>query len=84
MHMHFIAMCPIDTFKLSLQRHQYTLTATDMFINYAWCILLFTKEADKVLHAYLVNVYSKFGGSHKILSDNGTKFMNKLLQGYLL
>ena len=23
------------------------------------------------MHAHLVNVYSKFGGLHKILSDNG-------------
>ena len=36
------------------------------------------KEFDRVAHAYLVNVYSKIGRSLKILSENGTKFKNKL------
>ena len=36
------------------------------------------KENNEVVHVYLVNVFSKFGGSHKILSDNGTEFKNKL------
>ena len=43
-----------------------------------WCILVCTKEADEVMHVYLVNVYSKFGESHKILLDNGTEFENLL------
>ena len=30
--------------------------------------------------AYLCHVYSKFGGSEKILSDNGTEFKNKLFE----
>ena len=47
-------------------------------MNYTCCIVLFTKEADEVVHAYLVNVYSKSGASHRILSDNGTEFKNKL------
>ena len=47
-------------------------------MNYEWCILLFTKEGDKVVHAYVFNVYSMFGGPHKILSDIGTEFKNKL------
>ena len=49
-----------------------------MLTNYTWCIPLFTKEADKVVHAYLVNVYSKFGGQHKVSSDNGNELKNKL------
>ena len=42
-----------------------------MLMNYSWCIQLCTKEADEVVHAYVVNIYYKFGGSDKILSDNG-------------
>ena len=29
-------------------------------------------------YAYVINVYSKFGGSHKFLPDNGTDFRNQL------
>ena len=32
------------------------------------------------MQAYIDNVYAKFGGSLKILSDNGTKFKNKLFE----
>ena len=39
-----------------------------------------TKTAEEVIQAYLDNVYSKFGGSTKILSDNGTKFKNKIFE----
>ena len=66
-------------FKPSPQRHQHALTNIDMLKIYACCILLFTREINKVVHAYLVNVYSKFGGLHKMFSDNGTKFKNKLV-----
>ena len=31
-----------------------------------------------MVQAYIDNVYNKFGGSRKILSDNGTEFKNKL------
>ena len=34
----------------------------------------------KVVQAYLHHVYTKFGGSEKILSDNGTEFKNKLFE----
>ena len=49
---------------------------------YWLCILytLKTKTAEEVLQAYIDNVYSKFGGSTKILSDNGTEFENKIFE----
>ena len=37
-----------------------------------------TKTAAEVVKAYVDNVYAKFGGSLKILSDNGTEFKNQL------
>ena len=46
-------------------------------MNYTWCISLWTKEVDDVVHAYMVNVYSKFGVSQKKLSD-GIEFKNNL------
>ena len=70
---HFIVMNMIGTFKLSLQGHQYALMVMDMLI-YIQYIPLYTKEADQVVHACLVNVYSKFGKLCKTLSGNGTEF----------
>ena len=57
--------------------HQYALTVIDMLTNYTWCVPLCTKETDEMMYACLVNVQSMFGGSHKILLDNGTEFKNK-------
>ena len=39
-----------------------------------------TKAAEEVIQAYIDNVYSKFGGSLKMLSDNGTEFRNKIFE----
>ena len=78
MPMHFIVMDLVGKFKPSYEGHQYALTVINMLANYKWCILLFTKEAKELVHTYLVNVYSKSGGPHKILLDNGTEFKNKL------
>ena len=75
--MHFIAMDLIGKFKPLPQGHQYALVLIDVLANYTWCIALYTKEADKEAHVYLVNIYSKFGGLHKILSDNRTQYKNK-------
>ena len=49
-----------------------------MLTNYTWCIPTYTKEAGEVVHTFLDNIYSKFGGSHKILSDNETEFKNTI------
>ena len=51
-----------------------------MHTSYVFCIPLRTKTAEEVVQAYLHHVYSKFGGSEKILSDNGTEFKNKLFE----
>ena len=64
---HFIVMDIIGKFKPSPKGHQYTPTTT-------WCLPLCTKEADKIVCSYLVNVYSKFCRLHKILSYNDTEF----------
>ena len=36
------------------------------------------KEADEVIEAYVRNLYAQFGGSLKILSDNGSEFKNAI------
>ena len=45
-----------------------------------YSVPLKTKTAEEVLQAYIDNVYLKFGGSIKILSDNGTEFKNKIFE----
>ena len=39
-----------------------------------------TKTAEEVIQAYIDNVYSKFRGSIKILSDNGIEFKNRIFE----
>ena len=57
--------------------YRYALTVICMISGYVFCVPLKTKSAAEVLQAYIDNIYSKFGGSLKILSDNGTEFKNK-------
>ena len=54
--------------------HKYVIC---MLTSYVFCIPLKTKQASEVLQTY---VYAKFGGSLKILSDNGTEFKNQLFE----
>ena len=51
-----------------------------MLAGYVFCIPLKSKQVNEVLQAYIDNVYVKFGGSLKILSDNGTEFKNQLFE----
>ena len=60
--------------------HHYALTAVCMLTGFTWCIPLKTKTAEEAAKAYLDHIYSLFGGSVKILMDNGTEFKNKLFK----
>ena len=51
-----------------------------MLTGYVFCVPLKTKTAEEVIQAYIDHVYSRFGGSLKILSDNGTEFKNKVFE----
>ena len=77
--MEFISMDLIGEFHPpSSKGHRYALTVICMLTGYTFCIPLKTKTAAEVVKAYIDNVYAKFGGSLKILSDNGTEFKNQL------
>ena len=58
--------------------HCYALTAVCLLTGFTWCIPLKTKTTEEVAKAYLDHIYSLFGGSVKILMNNGTDFKNKL------
>ena len=79
--MQFISMDLIGEFHPPTSKgKRYALTIICMLMGYVFCIPLRTKTADEVLQVYIINVYSKFGGSLKILSDNGTEFKNKIFE----
>ena len=59
---------------------RYALTVICMLTGYVFCIPLKTKTAEEVLQAYVDNMYSKFGGSMKILSNNSMEFKNKIFK----
>ena len=60
--------------------HRYALTAVCMLTGFTWCVPLKTKTAEEVSKVYLDHIYSNFGGSVKIMMDNGTEFKNKLFK----
>ena len=77
--MQFISMDLIGEFHPpTSKKHRYALTVICMLTGYVFCVPLQTKTAEEVIQAYIDNVYARFGGSLKILSDNGTEFKNKL------
>ena len=79
--MQFISMDLIREFHPPTSKgKRYALTIICMLTGYVFCIPLKTKTAEEVLQAYIDNVYSKFGGSLKILSDNGIEFKNKIFE----
>ena len=65
---------------LTSHGHHYALTAVCMLTGFTWCVPLKTKTAEEVAKAYLDHIYCNFGGSIKILTDNGTEFKNKLFK----
>ena len=79
--MQFISMDLIGEFHApTTKRNRYALTVICMLTGYVFCIPLKTKTTEEVLQAYIDNIYSKFGGLMKILSDNGTEFKNKIFE----
>ena len=76
--MQFISMDLTGEFHPPTSRkHSYALTAICMLTGYVFCVPLKTKTAEEVIQAYIDNVYSKSGGSLKMLCDNGTEFKKK-------
>ena len=79
--MQFISMDLIGKFHPpTIRKHRYALTVICMLTGYVFCVPLKTKAAEEVIQAYIDNVYSKFGGSLKMLSDNSTEFKNKVFE----
>ncbi len=75
--MEFIAMDLIGPFDLSKRQNKYALTAIDMFTSWAFCIPIPDKSADTIIEAFLSGIWSLHGNCRKILTDNGSEFVNK-------
>ena len=80
MPMEFISMDLIGEFPETTNGNKYALTVICMLTGYTWCIPVKSKHAGQIIQAYLRQVYNKFGGSRKILSDNGTEFKNQYFE----
>ena len=63
----------------SSKGNRYTLTAVCMLTGFTFCIPLKSKCTEDMIKAYIDHICCPFGPSRKILTDNGTKFKNKLL-----
>ena len=73
--MPFISMDLIGEFyPPTTKKYRYAITVICMPMGYIFYVPLKTKTAEEVIQACIDNIYSKFGGSMKILRDNGTKF----------
>ena len=80
MPMKFISMDLIgELHPPSTKGNRYALTVICMHTGYVFCILLKTKSAGDVVKAYINKIYCQFGGSQKVLTDNGMEFKNKLM-----
>ena len=70
--MDFICMDLIGEFHPPTRHgHHSALTACCMLTGFTWCVPLKTKTADEVVMAYKNHIACPFGGSMKILTDNG-------------
>ena len=77
---HFISMDLIGEFHLkSSVGNNYTHTVICLLSGYTLFILTMPKHSTDVTRAYIDHVCAKFGGSVKILLDNGADFKNKIL-----
>ena len=59
--------------------NKHALTVICMHTGYTICIPIKNKTASTVLKAYIDEVYSKFGGSMQIHTDNGQEFKAEIM-----
>ena len=59
------------------RRNRFILTCIDMLTGFTIAVPIKDKMASTVCDAYRAHVYCIFGGSARILTDNGTEFRNE-------
>ena len=64
----------------SSRGNKYILTVIDMLTGFTIAVPIKNKNAETICEAYRDNVYCVFGGSSRMLTDNGSEFKNKEMQ----
>ena len=61
--------------------NKYILTVIDMLTGFTMATPIPNKSSETICNAYRDHIYCIFGGSSSILTDNGSEFKNKEIQG---
>ena len=61
---------------VSSKGNKFCLTVVDMLTGYTMAVAIPNKSAETMVKAYMDHVYSIFGGSSHMLTDNGSEFRN--------
>ena len=61
----------------SSRGNKYVLTVIDMLTGFTIAVPIKNKNTETICEAYQDNVYCVFGGSSRMLTDNGSEFKNK-------
>ena len=64
----------------SSKGNTYVLTVIDMLTGFTMAVPIKNKNAETICEAYRDNIYCVFGGSSRILMENGSEFKNKEMQ----
>ena len=64
----------------SSRGNKYMLTVIDMLTGFTMAVPIKNKNAETICEAYRDNIYCVFGGSRRMLTDNGSEFKNKEMQ----
>ena len=76
--MEFICMDLVGPIHLPSSRgNKYVLTVIDMLTGFTIAVPIKNKNVETICDAYRNHVYCTFGGSSRILTDNGSEFKNQ-------
>ena len=64
---------------VSSRRNCFCLTIIDMLTGFVMAVPIPDKKAETICNAYRDHIFCIFGGSSRMLIDNGTEFKNKLM-----
>ena len=60
--------------------NKYILTVINMLTGFTMAVPILNKNSEMICNAYRDHIYCIFGGSSRILMDNGSEFKNKEMQ----
>ena len=77
--MQFICMDIVGPISpVSSKGNRFCLTVVNMLTGYTMAVAIPNKSAETVVKAYMDHVYSIFGGSSHMLTDDGSEFRNDM------